>query len=84
MLHSSVPPTSRRPAEVLDVAVMQRVEGAVHHRHFLPVLLQIPVSDDHASQAGDRTRLENPAPTGLRPRLRAPLSRTAEKFIAAG
>ena len=31
MLHSSVPPSLARASEVLDVAVMQRIERAVHH-----------------------------------------------------
>src|SRR5204863_8949698 len=36
-----------RGAEVLDVTAVQRVERAVHHRHLLPVLVQLLESDDH-------------------------------------
>ena len=39
-----------RAGEILDVSVVKRVERAVHHRHFLPVLLEILVSDNHVQR----------------------------------
>ena len=47
-MHSSGTPSVARRAEVLDVAAVQRIERAVHHRHLAAVVLQLlEVSTDH-------------------------------------
>src|SRR5688500_19664990 len=36
-----------RAREIFDVALMQRVECPVHHRHLLPVLPELSISNNH-------------------------------------
>src|SRR5262245_14276748 len=78
------------PLEILDVPVMQRVEGAVYHGNLLPVLLQILVPSEHAFIGGpEGTPLQTLRDSSRRgepsspPRPQAPQSaRRPWKFIA--
>src|SRR5215211_1529722 len=47
-----------RGAKILDMAAMQWIEGAVHHRHLPPVVLQLIERENHAVSSNSR----GPAP----------------------